>query len=99
MENLKNYNQFRINEEGLFDILTGNNDQQDKIQVGSKNVNTSELLSTVVEKIKNQDSNPIYVFNNVNMDESFYIAGELFNEFETLRACIVSIPIIMDSKI
>jgi len=85
MENLKNYNQFRINEaESLLDILTGGGEKSDKTQIGSKDTNTQELLSEIVEKIKSGDTNPIYVFNTVNIDESFYITGEVFNEAEIL---------------
>jgi hypothetical protein len=81
MGNLKKYSDFLISENNWLVRKVEKNKGSQSSQISLK---TRDLFQKILQKIDSKDSSPIYIFNNVDLVESFYVIGELFQNSQEM---------------
>ena len=55
-------------------------------QARQLSLDTKGLFQEILKKMEKEESYPLYVFNNVDLTESFYVTGELFQNYQKIGA-------------
>lgn len=86
MDKLKKYPDFLILEKDW--LIRKIDKNQDPSQSKQLSIKTDDLFQIIFGKIEEENSLPVYIYNTVDFNESFYVIGELFENHEKIGASL-----------